>query len=220
MTDEPAETAARAAATLRSRIAAGRLLPGVKLGEQELAQSLRLSRNTLRVAFAQLQGEGLVVRIPNRGCFVAQPDAADVAEIYRVRGMVEPAAVLWGEADDEAEAAINEILDQARAAKGSNDVDAMAAANDAFHRALVDMAGSPTLAATMDRVMARTRLVFRSMDANPDFHAHYVERNAQLSTRIFGGQRQLAAAELREYLDGAERELLRHIESHSRVRQG
>lgn len=211
MTEQPAETASRAAAKLRSRIAAGKLLPGTKLAEQELAQTLGLSRNTLRVAFTQLEAEGLVTRIPNRGTFVARPDAADIAEIYRVRAMVEPAAVLWGHPSQEIEAAIREVIDDARAAKDRNDVDSMAAANDAFHRKLVDMVGSPTLAATMDRVMARTRLVFRSMDTNPEFHTHYVERNAHMANRIFGGQRELAAAELREYLDGAERELLGHL---------
>jgi DNA-binding GntR family transcriptional regulator len=160
-----------------------------------------------------LQGEGLVVRIPNRGCFVARPDADDVVEIYRVRRLVEAAAVMWGEIREDTEEKVDAIIAQARDARERGDVNGMASCNDAFHRVIVSMTDSPTLAETMDRVLAETRLIFRGMDSSPDFHAHYVERNAQLATRILHGQRDLAAAELREYLDDAERELLKQLRS-------
>ncbi|MGN0145896.1 MAG: GntR family transcriptional regulator, partial [Arthrobacter koreensis] len=56
-----------AAEVLRAQIAAGKLLPGTKLSEQQLASSLNISRNTLREAFTVLSGEGVVSRYPNRG---------------------------------------------------------------------------------------------------------------------------------------------------------
>lgn len=90
-----AHTGAWVADVLRERIAAGQLTPGRKLSEQSLSAALGVSRNTLREAFTALAGEAVITRIPNRGVFVAAPDAHDVREIYSVRRMIEPAAVLW-----------------------------------------------------------------------------------------------------------------------------
>lgn len=212
MTAPHAETASWAADRLRERIARGRLLPGEKLPEQSLADELGLSRNTLRVAFTQLQGEGLVDRIPNRGVFVARPTAEDVREIYRVRRVVEPAAVRWGALPDAAVSRMEGIVATARQARDARDVPAMAAANDALHREVVAMTGSETLGEVMHRVMARTRLVFLGMANVPGFHSHYVDGNAALVKLLRAGDREAAADGLRHYLDAAEAELLGHLE--------
>ena len=47
-----AQTASWVTDRLREQIEAGELLPGTKLGEQQLAGELGVSRNTLREAFA------------------------------------------------------------------------------------------------------------------------------------------------------------------------
>lgn len=111
-----AHTGAWVAAQLRQRISDGLLPPGTKLSEQALSEALGVSRNTLREAFTVLAGESVVQRIPNRGVFVAAPGADDVREIYRVRRLIEPAAVLWGDVPSEALDAMDAIVDKARAA--------------------------------------------------------------------------------------------------------
>ncbi|MFJ2621000.1 GntR family transcriptional regulator [Glutamicibacter sp. NPDC087344] len=208
-----AHSSAWAADLLRTQIASGELLPGSKLSEQALAQSLGLSRNTLRESFALLDSELIVTRIPNRGVFVASPNAADVREIYAVRRTVEPACLAWGPELDAA--ALDSIIDTARAALLAGNVAAMADANQAFHRELVRTSGSELLQELMGRVLARMRLVFHAMSDAPDFHSHYVEQNATLVGMLKAGQRAEAAQTLREYLDMAEAELLGHITEHS-----
>lgn len=206
-----AHTGAWVAGVLRARISAGQLAPGTKLSEQKLSEALGVSRNTLREAFTVLAGESVVQRIPNRGVFVAAPGADDVREIYRVRGLIEPAAVLWGEAPDEAFADLDAIIEKARAAREARSVPGMADANQELHKALVALAGSASLDELMEKVLAEMRLVFHAMATTPDFHSHYVERNAALVAQIRAGQREEAAAELRRYLEAAEHELLVHI---------
>ncbi|UKA62914.1 GntR family transcriptional regulator [Arthrobacter sp. FW306-04-A] len=206
-----AHTGAWVAAQLRQRISDGLLPPGTKLSEQALSEALGVSRNTLREAFTVLAGESVVQRIPNRGVFVAAPGADDVREIYRVRRLIEPAAVLWGDVPAEALDAMDVIIDKARAALVEGSVAGMADANQELHRALVSLSGSASLDALMEKVLAEMRLVFHAMATTPDFHSHYVERNAALVAQIRNGQREEAAAELRRYLDGAEHELLVHI---------
>lgn len=202
-----------AANVLRRRIAEGELLPGDKLSEQALAESLGLSRNTLRESFTLLNSELIITRIPNRGVFVASPDADDVREIYAVRRTVEPACLAWGPELDLDR--LEEIIVEARAGLAAGDVSRMASANQAFHEQLVASSDSDLLQELMGRVLARMRLVFHSMSDAPDFHSHYVERNATLLALLRDGKRMEAAQTLRDYLDTAEAELLRHIEDRS-----
>lgn len=206
-----AQTASWVAERLREDISRGRLLPGVKLAEQQLATQLQVSRNTLREAFTTLDGEGMVERFPNRGVFVKRPTAADIREIYRVRRMVEPAAVLWGEVPDDALDRMGAIVTEAARARAAGQVPAMAAANEALHREVVGLTQSATLLEAMERVMLQTRLVFFTMASVPDFHTHYVDGNLNLVRRLRAGERAEAAQELRAYLETAEAELLGHL---------
>lgn len=206
-----AHTGAWVAAVLRARISAGQLPPGTKLSEQKLSEALGVSRNTLREAFTVLAGESVVQRIPNRGVYVAAPGAEDVREIYRVRRLIEPAAVLWGEFPDATLDRLDAIISQAREALAAGSIQGMADANQELHKALVSLSGSVSLDELMEKVLAEMRLVFHAMATTPDFHSHYVERNAALVAQIRSGRREEAAAELRRYLDAAEDELLAHI---------
>ncbi len=75
-------------ATLRGDIDLGQHLP-----EQELAEQMGVSRIPIREAMRQLEQEGLVMRIPNRGCFVADFTEQDVAEIFSLRATLEIMAI-------------------------------------------------------------------------------------------------------------------------------
>jgi DNA-binding GntR family transcriptional regulator len=210
-TAEHAHTTTWIASVLRARIAAGQLLPGSKLSEQSLSSALGVSRNTLRQAFSTLAGESIVTRIPNRGVYVASPGVEEVREIYRVRRTIEPAAVLWCKPSTAELDAMEAIIRRARAARDAGSVQDMADANQAFHEAVVNLTGSDLLRALMNRVLAEMRLVFYTMASAPDFHTPYVDLNAGIVGRLRAGENELAAEELRDYLDAAEAELIRHL---------
>lgn len=207
----PAQTAARVADRLRSQIEDGTHLPGAKLAEQSLAEALDVSRNTLREAFTALDAEGLVRRVPYRGVFVKRPSVEDIAELYRTRRILEPAAALWGELSPSALERMRGIVAEALAARDRSDVPAMAAANEDLHRAIVAMTGAAMLIETMEQVLAQARLVFFTMPDRVQFHASFAVANAALVELLAAGDRQRAAEELRVYLDRAERELLAHV---------
>ena len=202
---------AKAAIGLRSRISAGQLSPGSKLSEQEFAQELGVSRNTLREVFTELAGESLVEKLPNRGVFVARPIPEDVREIYCTRAVIEPAAALWGRTRPGMDGQVRAVLESAMRGKDAGDARVMGDANQAFHRLLLTMTGSETLLIVMDRLLAQMRLVFHSMSQEPEFHSHYVERNVQVWDLIMAGQRAAAADELQRYLAEAQEELLSHM---------
>ncbi|MCW2716660.1 MAG: hypothetical protein QOG20_207 [Pseudonocardiales bacterium] len=74
---------------LRQAILDGRLKPGQPLRERVLAEEIGISRTPIREALFILQGEGLVGLTPNRGATVRTITAADIAEIYALRSVLE-----------------------------------------------------------------------------------------------------------------------------------
>lgn len=70
---------------LESMIIKGKLAPGCKIKEQEIADRLGVSRPPLREAFKLLEAEGLVRREPRRGVFVTELTSADLWEIYTLK---------------------------------------------------------------------------------------------------------------------------------------
>lgn len=204
-----AETAEWVAGILRSRIANGDLLPGSKLPEEELAEALGVSRNTLREGFVGLRAEGIVTRVPNRGVFVKQPGPDDVREMYRARRVIEPGSILWGTG---ATSELSAWVDRGRLGVEQLDVSAMASANQEFHRAIVSRSGSHRLNTMMERILAEMRLVFHQMSSDVTFHQPYIEYNAEIVTYLERGDNALAADVLIHYLAKAEAQLLESMQ--------
>jgi DNA-binding GntR family transcriptional regulator len=71
-------------ALLRERIVAGRVLPGSRLQDVQLAEELGVSRTPIREALLRLVREGLVENDPHRGFFVAPLSRQEVLETYPI----------------------------------------------------------------------------------------------------------------------------------------
>ena len=202
-------TAERVADAVREEVVEGRLRPGARLPEQTLCDALGVSRNTVREALSQLVNERVLAREPNRGVFVAQPDAAAVRDVYRVRRLVETAAVREGEAwGPTAVARVRAAVEEGRSAARTGDWDGVASANQHFHRALVAMGGSPRLDQQMKLLLAEMRLVFHRMSEVREFHEPYLDRNDAICDLLEAGDRAAAAEEVRRYLSDAESQIL------------
>ncbi len=78
--------------TLRAAIVAGRVAPGARLVQEDLAKRYGVSRIPLREALRTLEGEGLVVMEHNRGAFCRPLEATDIADLYALRAALEHVA--------------------------------------------------------------------------------------------------------------------------------
>jgi DNA-binding GntR family transcriptional regulator len=77
---------------LRNAILTGRLVPGERIREVQLAKDLGVSRPTLREAIYQLIHEGLLIQEPHKGVTIAGIDAATITDIAVVRASLETIA--------------------------------------------------------------------------------------------------------------------------------
>lgn len=78
--------------TLKEDILFNRYNPGAELQIDKLAKEFGVSSTPIREALVRLEGDGLVVSIPNRGVQVAPISLEDVKNMYEVRRLLEPQA--------------------------------------------------------------------------------------------------------------------------------
>lgn len=78
---------------LRQRILKGQYGIGERIKENQVAEELKVSRTPIREALKQLEKEGLIQTIPNRGSFSMGFTKQDIQDIYEVRAAVEMLAV-------------------------------------------------------------------------------------------------------------------------------
>lgn len=200
-------TAERVADVLRDRIAEGFFPPGTRLSEDSVKGALGVSRNTLREAFRLLTHERLLVHELNRGVFVRIVTVDDLHDIYRVRGMVECAAVRGlGEPPYPLSAVEAAVTAGERAAQDRAWQD-LSTANIRFHQAIVALAGSPRADELMRAVLAELRLVFHVMDDPRRFYAPYLVRNRQILEVLQAGDAAEAERLLASYLDDSQAQL-------------
>lgn len=78
--------------TLKEDILLNKYEPGEELQIDKLAQEFGVSTTPIREALVRLEGDGLVVSIPNRGVQVTPISLDDVRNLYEVRRLLEPYA--------------------------------------------------------------------------------------------------------------------------------
>lgn len=99
MTASRATLAQLVADTLRSAIRSGAVLSGERLIELAIAQSQKVSQNTVRDALRQLEAEGWVRYEPRRGVRVRRFDPDEAEEIFALIAAVERLALEWAFAE-------------------------------------------------------------------------------------------------------------------------
>ena len=133
-------------ARLKGDILANRLMPGTVLPEPDVAARLGMSRTPVREALIRLEADGLIELIPRRGLRVLPIFPDDMREIYALLEVLEAEV-----AAELAEAAtipgglapLEAANDAMEAALEQGDLDAWAAADDRFHRALIERSANP-----------------------------------------------------------------------------
>ena len=127
---------------IREAIVDGRLEPGERLKEEELAREMGISRTPIREALLMLQAEGLVVAIPNRGAMVRVHTPEDLDDLYQLRALLEGhatrrAATRISEPEIEL---LRESCERFDALSPEDDLRELVRENLLFHNTILDVA--------------------------------------------------------------------------------
>lgn len=125
---------------------------GAKLTEQVICDKYGVSRTPVREAFKQLETEGLIEIIPNRGAFTTGFSKGDLRDLYTLREVYEVQAVRWAVEriyDDEFDA-LEESYEFMEFYTARKDTRRMKEINTNFHTIIYEAAHNRILAQVLN----------------------------------------------------------------------
>ena len=132
---------------LRNDILSGKYQENEELKEVAIGEEMGVSRTPVREAFRQLELEGLIQIIPNKGAYVTGITLKDVEDIYMIRSLLEGLCARWASEhitkEQLEEMEENVYLSEFHASKGH--YDQMAEMDNRFHEILYEASHSRIL---------------------------------------------------------------------------
>jgi DNA-binding GntR family transcriptional regulator len=192
----------------------GEVAPGTRLSDQALAASLEVSRNTVREAMQILASEGLVQQNFHHGVTVADLDLDELADVYRVRRVLELAGV---RAARSRRGAWLEELQSARremeAAAERDDMRAVLVADRRFHESIVAILASRRISRFYQLVQTEIRLT-RTWYGERRTPAVFYRRHAEIADALVNRQYARAEKLVSDLIDEGEARLRALLEPH------
>lgn len=136
---------------LQNEILNGKYNPGESLVETKLSEELGVSRTPIREAIRQLELEGLVQSIPNKGVFVTGISYQDIEDIYTIRMLIEGLAARWAaeKISDTELSELREAVEFEEFYTGRNDTEHLLKLDSRFHDIIFKASKSKTLMHTL-----------------------------------------------------------------------
>ena len=136
---------------LLEEIASGKMSPGERIIQEQIAQALGVSRQPVQQALLLLRNQGVLQDAPGRGLIVAPLDADHVAHIYEMRAAIEGMAcrLAAGNISEQALKQGAAIIELGRKAVASGAIAKMIAADIKFHEFLYSLSGNPLIGPAM-----------------------------------------------------------------------
>jgi len=129
---------------IRAEILKGAFIPGESVTEMGLAAQCGVSRTPVREALRQLELEGLVQLIPNKGAIILGISPEDICDIYQIRSMLEGSVAERAaqRASEEDVRRLTEILDLTEFYITRQNIEQLQAMDGQFHQLIYEMSGS------------------------------------------------------------------------------
>jgi DNA-binding GntR family transcriptional regulator len=161
---------------IRQAIVNGTMRPGTPIIEMALAEQLNVSRAPVREAIQILEADGLIESVPYKGKRVKPLTLKEVEELYSLREQFEAFAIRRIVERRIDVAALHQFSDAMFEAAERGDFAALMAADEGFHRTLIQLADHEIMLGLWDNLYLRIRQIMALRNsANRDLRA--VARN-------------------------------------------
>jgi DNA-binding GntR family transcriptional regulator len=212
----------RIVASIRDSIIAGKIKPGERLLEPDVAKVLGVSRTPLREAFLQLEAEDFVRVTPRRGAVVSELSVKDAEEIYVVKSALESlaarlaSAVMTDEIVDKL-VSVNDQMEKKAKVK-EPDYRALLDLNSMFHRIIVETTKNEKLMQIVNHLRNQTlryNFIYLSVLSHLE---ESIEEHRQIIDALC--RRDGAAVEIlmKNHGENAQRSLCDYISNQSQVK--
>jgi len=180
---------------LRRDILLGRLHPRERLIEEELTMRFGVGRYVVRSALDELSRIGLVSRRPNRGVVVSDYNPAEVAKLYEMREILQRAAVtrITLPAAPDLVKELRRINQHYAESYARGELEEVAEANAAFHRALFGACENQYLAETIEQFRQKTAAVHGYAIGVPQLATQSYQDHEQMIDALERGERERLA---------------------------
>ncbi|MFF3335865.1 GntR family transcriptional regulator [Streptomyces sp. NPDC002888] len=195
--------------TLRQDIIAGRMGPGDRLVERELAERFGVSRVPVREAIRALVAEGFVLFETPRRTVVRRLTPTDVKELFELREALEvyAAGLAASRATPQALTELRELLESAASATAVGDAEAITDVNTRFHDRILALAGNNLLISVMEPVDGRLRWLTRQNEEWPQL----LTEHRDLYDAIASGDPERARAHALAHVQANYRSTVHHL---------
>ena len=141
---------------IQADILSGEIPDNSKLTEQAICKKYNVSRTPVREAFRQLETDGLIEYIPNRGAFVKGLTKRDISDLFDLRTLFEIQAVEWAikRMSSEEIEALRETLEFMEFYTLKNDIEKVLMFNSQFHNIIYE--------GTNDRMLQKTLYTYQT----------------------------------------------------------
>ncbi len=205
---------------LRAAIINGRFLPGEHLPDRVLCDLFGASRGVVREAVRLLEAEGLIVVQPHRGPFVAFISAAEAAQIYEVRAVLE---ALAGEgfairASDEERAELKDIFEELKTVSPQAGKDVLLGIKSRFYDVLLRGSRNEYAKLMLNQILNRNSQLRATSLADPKRLPNVVKEIQRVMDEIDQRDDEGAFQACREYVISASKVTLRLLREREQAR--
>lgn len=188
-----------------TEISEGRLRPGARIIQEQIAQDLGVSRQPVQQALLLLKNQGILREASGRGLIVAPLDLDYVKNMYDVRAVMEGLACRKA-AERNAERAARQgpaIIQAGRKAVQSGSTAKMIAADIKFHNFIYELSGNPLIAPAMETHWSYAQRVMGEVLIRDDRPRDIWNQHERMLELIARGDGKAAEEMAREHITGA-----------------
>ena len=198
-----------------SEISAGKMKPGERIIQEQIAQLLGVSRQPVQQALLLLRNQGVLRDAPGRGLIVAPLDLDHVSNMYEIRAVMEGLAFRMA-AERNAERAQRQgpaLIQNGLKAAGRSSVATMIAADLKFHEFIYELSDNPLIAPTMESQWTYTRRVMGEVLMRDERPRDIWEQHTAMLEAVMSGDGAAAEALARQHITQAAAVMISRLRS-------
>ena len=201
--------------TIYKQIILGKIAPGDRITELEIAGSMGISRPPVREALKRLAEDKLVILVPRSGCFIADLKPEEIEEIYEIRKRLESMALeyAFNKMDRALLKKIKQNFNDCKKLSSASLVKSETKLDSQFHKLIAEKSGCQNLREMLDKLRARVE-VFRIREANHIKRAKdALQEHVRILNSILSNNKTKAIKELGNHIEHTKKNVLTNLKN-------